>query len=203
VGVREAHLQERFRTVAGDCRRCARECRRRPSSEPTGGLRPPLLVHGVRSASKWRFLRCTNAHSQERRASARRGTVNRTPCRRNHALCSDYATQNQERRASARRGFGRSSVAHGVWRVPQITCKRVSRTTAGARPPLLVAMRTLLRMRISHVRDSHGGLCRWHDCRSLLRRIGGRCGVGVVYWHGWSAAFGAGSAFEGSVAMLV
>jgi len=27
------------------------------------------------------------------------------PCRRNHALCSDYATQNQERRASARRGI--------------------------------------------------------------------------------------------------
>ncbi len=40
---------------------------------PTGGLRPPLLVQGEHLSAKKRFVRCTNAHSQERRASARRG----------------------------------------------------------------------------------------------------------------------------------
>jgi hypothetical protein len=70
-----------------------------------GGLTPPALVSGCeRFPVKKRFWRCANAHSQERRASARRGTVNRTPCRGNHALFSDHATQEQERRASARRG---------------------------------------------------------------------------------------------------
>jgi hypothetical protein len=51
-----------------------------------------------------RHLRCTNARSQERRASARRGSVNRTPCRENRTLSSGWRTHNQERRASARRG---------------------------------------------------------------------------------------------------
>jgi hypothetical protein len=37
--------------------------------------------------------------------------VNRTPCRRNHALCSGYATQNQERRALVRRGRRWATVA--------------------------------------------------------------------------------------------
>jgi hypothetical protein len=43
----------------------------------TGGLRPPLLYcdADVRRHKK-RFLRCTNAHAQERRASARRGSSN-------------------------------------------------------------------------------------------------------------------------------
>jgi hypothetical protein len=40
---------------------------------PTGGLRPPLLVQCERLSAKKRFLRRTNAGSQERRASARRG----------------------------------------------------------------------------------------------------------------------------------
>jgi hypothetical protein len=41
-----------------------------------GGLTPPalVLVYG-RLRAKKRFLRCANAHSQERRASARRGSV--------------------------------------------------------------------------------------------------------------------------------
>jgi hypothetical protein len=41
-----------------------------------GGLTPPalVLVYG-RLRVKKRFLRCANAHSQERRASARRGSV--------------------------------------------------------------------------------------------------------------------------------
>jgi hypothetical protein len=68
-------------------------------SRTTRSLRPPLLLQCERLSAKKRFLRCTNAGSQERRASARRGTVNRTPCRRNHALFNDHATQEQERRA--------------------------------------------------------------------------------------------------------
>jgi hypothetical protein len=45
----------------------------------TGGLRPPLLYcdADVRRHKK-RFLRCKNAHAQERRASARRGFERRT-----------------------------------------------------------------------------------------------------------------------------
>jgi len=41
-----------------------------------GGLTPPalVLVYG-RLRAKKRFLRCANPHSQERRASARRGSV--------------------------------------------------------------------------------------------------------------------------------
>jgi hypothetical protein len=60
----------------------------------TGGLRPPLMMHGVSSPEKTtaavrselpckkRHSRCTNARSQERRASARRGFTNRI-CRCN------------------------------------------------------------------------------------------------------------------------
>jgi hypothetical protein len=50
VGVGEAHLQERFRKVAGDCRRCAHE--RRWSPVATGGLRPPLLLQSERLPAK-------------------------------------------------------------------------------------------------------------------------------------------------------
>jgi hypothetical protein len=79
--------------------------RDRIPSTSHGGLTPPALtLQCERLPVKKRFWRCANAHSQERRASARRGSVNRTPCRGNHALCSDHATQEQERRASARRG---------------------------------------------------------------------------------------------------
>jgi hypothetical protein len=74
--VRETHLQERCRKDAGDCRRYAHERRCSRSSEPTGGLRPPLLLQCERLSAKKRFLRCTNARSQERRASARRGAGN-------------------------------------------------------------------------------------------------------------------------------
>jgi hypothetical protein len=73
-GVRETHLQERRRKVAGDRRHFAHERRCSSASETTGGLRPPLLycVANVCRPKK-RFFRCTNARSQERRASARRG----------------------------------------------------------------------------------------------------------------------------------
>jgi hypothetical protein len=69
----------------------------------TAGLPQPLLVHGVRSLPK-RYLRWTNAHSQERRASTRRGSVNGTLCRENGTLSSGWRAQDQERRALARRG---------------------------------------------------------------------------------------------------
>jgi hypothetical protein len=71
-----------------------------------GGLTPPALVLVCgRLPAKQRFLRCTNAHStRERRASARRGSVNRALCGRNRVLFGDDRLHDQERRASARRG---------------------------------------------------------------------------------------------------
>jgi hypothetical protein len=54
--------------------------------ETTGGLRPPLLVQSERLPVKKRFSRCRNAHSQERRASARRGSVNRPRCGENRNI---------------------------------------------------------------------------------------------------------------------
>jgi hypothetical protein len=70
-----------------------------------GGLTSPALVLPCECLpTKKRFLRWTNACSQERRASARRGSVNRTLPRKNRTLCSGYRTPIQERRASARRG---------------------------------------------------------------------------------------------------
>jgi hypothetical protein len=75
----------------------------RERSPTTAGSRQPLLVHSVRSLPK-RYLRWTNAHSQERRASARRGSVNRTLCRENRTLSSSWRAQEQERRALACRG---------------------------------------------------------------------------------------------------
>jgi hypothetical protein len=52
VDVREAYMQERFRKVAGDRRQCAHERRCSSGSEPTGGLRPPLLLHSERLPAK-------------------------------------------------------------------------------------------------------------------------------------------------------
>jgi hypothetical protein len=70
-----------------------------------GGLTPPALVLPCECLpTKKRFLRWTNACSQERRALARRGSVNRTLPRENRTLCSGYRTPIQERRALARRG---------------------------------------------------------------------------------------------------
>jgi hypothetical protein len=56
----------------------------------------PRLAYASRSwcttfvRCKKRHLRCTNAHSQERRASARRGSVNRTSCRENRTLSGGW-----------------------------------------------------------------------------------------------------------------
>jgi len=54
--VRETHLQERFRKVAGDCRRCADERRCNYVCETTGGLRPPLLAVHTFAHRKSRFF---------------------------------------------------------------------------------------------------------------------------------------------------
>ncbi len=44
-------------------------------------------------------------HHQERRASARRGSVNRALCGRNRVLFGDDRLHDRERRALARRGY--------------------------------------------------------------------------------------------------
>jgi hypothetical protein len=119
--VGETHLQERFRKVAGDCRQYAHERRCSRSSEPTGGLRPPLLLQCERLSAKKRFLRCTNARSQERRVSARRGF--------GKLVCVD---------ASALVRL----TADGVW--GDRHCIRVNRYHGGLTPPALVAVRTFV-----------------------------------------------------------
>ncbi len=71
----------------------------------TGGLRPPLLCCGARVCRrKPIFAMYIRTSDQERRASARRGSVNRTLCRENRTLSSGCRTHSHERRASARRG---------------------------------------------------------------------------------------------------
>jgi hypothetical protein len=65
-----------------------------------GGLTPPapVLVYG-RLRAKKRFLRCANAHSQERRALARRGSTDRTLRRENRVLFANDATDEHKRHA--------------------------------------------------------------------------------------------------------
>jgi hypothetical protein len=87
----------------------------------TGGLRPPLLLQCERLSAKKRFLRCTNARSQERRASARRGC--------GKLVCVD---------ASALVRL----TADGVW--GNRHCIRVNRYHGGLTPPALVAVRTFV-----------------------------------------------------------
>jgi hypothetical protein len=82
-----------------------------------GGLTPPALVLVCgRLPMEKRFLRCRNAHYQERRASARRG-VSDVLAQENEFVVRGER-QNQERRASARRGsqaaFATATVYRGV-----------------------------------------------------------------------------------------
>jgi len=91
---RQAHLQERFRKVAADCRRCADDRRCRRGSGTTGGLRPPLLFARVRPPTTLRLLRCTNEQSApgtagvsppwdgKRTCKGATGTVRKTVARR-------------------------------------------------------------------------------------------------------------------------
>jgi hypothetical protein len=71
-GVRETHLQERRRKVAGDRRHYAHERRCSSASEPTGGLRPPLLycVANVRRRKNDFFDAQTHAHKSGGRQPA-------------------------------------------------------------------------------------------------------------------------------------
>jgi hypothetical protein len=131
------HLQERCRQVAGDCHRCVGDSQTpvRRGSETTGGLRPPLLrcCANVRRR-KTIFALHKRRFNQERRASARRGSVIRTSCGQNRAMFGDWRTLNQERRSSARRGWTGRTLSVMCWKR---TCKRGSETTGGLRPPLL------------------------------------------------------------------
>jgi hypothetical protein len=131
--VRESHRQRRACLAERGC------------LHATGGLRPPLLCcHRECLPTKKRFLRWTNACSQERRALARRGSVNRTLPRENRTLCSGYRTPIQERRALARRG----SMTHLHWPAFFAEPKR-PRRTAGSRQALLVGSASAARsMRI-------------------------------------------------------
>jgi hypothetical protein len=74
-----------------------------------------VLVCGRLPVEK-RFLRCSNAHYQERRASARRGSDKRSLRREERMLFSNKRTHNQERRASARRGLRAAPATATVYR---------------------------------------------------------------------------------------
>jgi|GEM_PF-2174547 len=112
----ESHLQERFRKVAGECRRGAANAGAVAVAKPRG-LTRTAPVHVVRLPSKNRRLRCTNA-----------------------------SFGNQERRASVRRGVEIAlarTVPQSRGRVPtgccERRCSRRSETTVGLCPPLLFA----------------------------------------------------------------
>jgi hypothetical protein len=110
-----------------------------------GGLTPPalVLVYG-RLRAKKRFLRCANAHSQERRASARRGSV--THLQRRFV----EATGRRNRRVAV--SLLQTRLANHGWLTPAAPrsmpeCRRkdassiyqhASSSTAGLRQPLLV-----------------------------------------------------------------
>jgi hypothetical protein len=134
--VRETHLQERCRKDAEDCRRYAHERRCSRSSEPTGGLRPPLLLQCERLSAKKRFLRSTNARSQERRASARRGAGN--------ASAMGNVFQRGFRRRRTLAPHGRLTPTAPDARCPfavksRITVRSRTRTKSGGRQPAVGA----------------------------------------------------------------
>jgi hypothetical protein len=99
--VRESRRQQRAFLAERGC------------SSTTGGLRPPLLVvlRCGHLPAKLRLVRYTNTRLQERRASARRGSVTGRASRTKRITFGERRPPNQERRASARRGSvtGRAS----------------------------------------------------------------------------------------------
>jgi hypothetical protein len=135
----------------------------------TGGLRPPLLVvlQCGDFPAKLRLVRCTNAHFQERRASARRGTAiapatarllpdvdapmprgayaprswrcynDRQPEERQFLRCTH--SRLQERRASARRGTGNNCRAVRIEHRPATGDTAIK---SGARQPAVGMKRT-------------------------------------------------------------
>jgi hypothetical protein len=114
----------------------------------TGGLTPPALVlRCERLPAKNDFFDAQTRKPKGRRASARRGSVNRTLCRENRTLSSGCRTRSQERRASARRGCAN---AHRRTRAPFTAdrqrcvcmcvddrCIRGNRYHGGLTPPAL------------------------------------------------------------------
>jgi hypothetical protein len=92
-----------------------------------GGLTPPALtLQSERLPAKKRFLRCTNAHSQERRASARRGVVTQLQLRTLSSSDRRQPAPGRKRRLQRQRaGFPRFEFAYRL------------HPTGGLRPPLL------------------------------------------------------------------
>jgi predicted metal-binding protein len=119
---------------------CTHACRRGCAvvlcngvSFATGGLRPPLLI-AARSFVRGKppFAMHKRTSGQERRASARRGSrYRRCTARTEYRSATDERTTKSGGREPAV-VCTRWRVAHGV---RQITCKHVSRTTGGLRPP--------------------------------------------------------------------
>jgi hypothetical protein len=118
-----------------------------------GGLTPPALtLHSERLSAKKRFLRCTIAHSsQERWASARRDSVNRTLCRRNHALTMrrtiqrlavcDWQDDCRIKSGGRQPAVGVHLVKRSAWCAANHVQARFS-NHGGLTPPALVAVRT-------------------------------------------------------------
>jgi hypothetical protein len=107
----------------------------RGCSHATGGLRPPLLVvlRCGHSPAKLRLVQYTNARLQERRASARRGSVSVRACRAKRTIFGERRPPNQELRPSARRGMGIAPAA------PSVCCRtRMLTCHGGLTPPALV-----------------------------------------------------------------
>jgi hypothetical protein len=114
-----AALDGRTRIIANVRRRFARAIR----FTTTAGSRQPLLVHEA-SPLKNNDIRGAQTHVlQERRPSARPGSVTGRACRADRTMFGERRAPHQERRASARRGlrmrtlFGESRVMFEGWRI--------------------------------------------------------------------------------------
>jgi hypothetical protein len=107
-----SRLQRRFRKVARDCRRCAhrRWCSR--GSEPTGGLRPPLLIARTHIVGDAR-LRFATAFCFTRGANAPRSWLYMRLCIAKVAISpARVRAFKQERRVSARRAVRETQLQH-------------------------------------------------------------------------------------------
>jgi hypothetical protein len=101
----------------------------------TGGLRPPLLYCDAEvRRHKKRFLRCKNAHAQERRASARRGSSNAP------ATASVFVRTGRQRRTRTT-GLRQPLLVHDIAFhrkiAPFAVHKRTCTRAAGVSPPWL------------------------------------------------------------------
>ena len=117
---------------------------------PRGAYASRCCSCAVRPPTDLRLLRCANAHTQERRASARRAVANRMAGTITYIFGNARPSQRQERRVSARR---RGWATHLQRRYRDCSedcrrcvgaryCNRVAVTTGGLRPPLLFARRS-------------------------------------------------------------